>query len=158
MKKIFRRIATFVILAPGIIWTYFLSIFIGKEKAIKLCGPFFTLVSKPFARNWVPKVDSASDFDNFSIKMQRGFWLWKPFFDFSIAQDNSDVFQLKITYCPICDVIQTFGLSDLAPFVCDADWQVAKENEEKWIFTRTYQLSTGDSYCDHTYLRKTDHG
>jgi hypothetical protein len=41
----------------------------------------------------------------------------------------SDVFKLEITYCPICDVIQMFGLPDLAPYVCEADWQVAKENE-----------------------------
>jgi len=156
IKKTFRRIAAFLILAPGIIWTYFLSIFIGKEKAIKLCGPFFTLFSKPFSRNWVPKINSASEFDNFSTKMQKGFWLWKPFFDFSIVKDNSDEFKLKITYCPICDVIQTFGLSGLASFVCEADWQVARENEEKWLFNRKYQLSTGDSYCDHTYLRKKE--
>ena len=156
MKKTFRRTVAFMILAPGIIWTYFLSIFIGKEKAIKLCGPFFTIASKPFSKNWVPKVESASDFDNFSAKMQKGFWLWRPFFDFSIVQDNSDVFKLKITYCPICDVIQTLGLSGLAPFVCEADWQVAKENEDKWLFKRKHQLSTGDSDCDHTYLRKTE--
>lgn len=156
MKKFFRRMVAIAILAPGIIWTYFLSIFVGKEKAIKLCGPFFMLASKPFARNWVPKLEKASDFDDFSAKMRKGFWLWKPFFDFSIVKDNRDVFKLEITYCPICDVIQAIGLSGLAHFVCEADWQVAKENEGKWLFKRNYQLSTGDSYCDHTYIRKTE--
>lgn len=155
MKKYFRRITAVIILAPGIFWTYFLSIFIGKEKAIKLCGPFFTLASLPFSRSWVPKVESAADFDNFSAKMQKKFWLWKPFFDFSIVKDNSELFELRITYCPICDVIQSFGLYDLAPFVCEADWQIAKENKGKWIFKRVHQLSNGDLYCDHTYLRKT---
>ncbi|MBA4421665.1 MAG: hypothetical protein C0390_01040 [Syntrophus sp. (in: bacteria)] len=155
MKKLFRRIAAFMILAPGLIWTYFLLFFIGKERAIKLCGPFFTLASKPFARNWVSKIESASDFDNFSIKMRKDFWLWGPLFDFSIVQDDHNTFKLNITYCPICDVIKAVGLSGLAPFVCEADWQVANENKDKWLFKREYQLSTGDPYCDHTYLRKT---
>ena len=86
--------------------------------------------------------------------MQKNFWLWKPFFDFTITHDDSNVFKLEITYCPICDVIKMLGLAELAPYVCEADWLVAKENEEKWIFERKYQLSTGDSHCGHTYLRK----
>lgn len=156
MKKYFRRIGAVIILAPGLTGTYFLSFFIGKEKAIKLIGPLFTRVTKPFARNWVPKIDSASDFGNFSKRMKKKFWLWKLFFDFSIVEDNSDVFKLNVTYCPICNVIKTFGLSDLTPFVCEADWRVAKENEDKWLFKRKHQLATGDSFCDHTYLKKID--
>lgn len=155
MKKLLRRCVAMAILAPGISWTYFLSVFIGKERAIKVCGPFFTIASKPFSRFWVPNVESSSDFDNFSTRIRKGFWLWKPFFDFSVVQDNCDVFKLKITYCPLCDVMQTLGLSGLAPFVCEADWQVAKENEDKWLFKRKRQLSTGDLDCDHTYVRKT---
>jgi hypothetical protein len=155
MKRTIRRFLAFMMLGPQVLWTRFLSIFIGKERAINLCGPFFTKATMPFSRNWVPKLQCASDFDSFSSKMQKNFWLWKPFFDFTIAQNDSDVFKLEITYCPICDVIQMLGLPDLAPYVCEADWQVAKENEEKWIFQRKYQLSTGDSHCDHTYLRKT---
>jgi hypothetical protein len=155
MKKAIRRFLAFIMLSPGILWTRFLSIFIGKERAIKLCGPFFTKATMPFARNWVPKLQCASDFDSFSSKMQKNFWLWKPFFDFSIVQDDSEVFKLKFTYCPICDVYQLFKLSGLTHYACEADWKVAKENEEKWTFQRKHQLSTGDSYCDHSYLRKT---
>lgn len=154
MKKIFRRIAAFMMLAPGLAWTYFLSLFMGKERAVKFVGPYFTLATRPFARNWVPKINSPSGFDNFSTEMKKNFWLWEPFFDFVIVQDSSDVFALKITYCPLCDVMQALGLPGLAPFVCEADWQVARENEGNWLFQRTHQLSTGDSYCDHTYLRK----
>jgi hypothetical protein len=156
MKILFRKLAAFITLAPGLTGLYILSLLVGKEKAIKLSGPLFTFVTKPFARNWVPKIDSASDFDNFSIRMKKKFWLWKLFFDFSIVEDNSEVFKLNVTYCPICDVIKAFGLSDLTPFVCEADWQVAKENEDKWLFKREHQLSTGDSFCDHTYLKKIE--
>ncbi len=156
MKKSIRRFAAFITLSPGLTGVYFLSFLIGKEKAIKLFGPLFTIATKPFARYWVPKIESASDFGNFSNRMKKKFWLWKLFFDFSIIQDKSDIFELNVTYCPICDVIKTFGLSDLAPFVCEADWQVAKENKDKWLFKRQHQLATDDSFCDHTYLKKIE--
>jgi len=154
MKKYFRRIAAVIILSPGLTGTYFLAFFIGKEKAIKLIGPLFTFATKPFAGYWVPKIKSASDFGDFSKRMKKKFWPWKLFFDFSIVEDNSEVFKLNVTYCPICDVIKTFGLSGLTPFTCKTDWRVAKVKEDKWLFKRKHQLSTGDSFCDHTYLKK----
>ncbi|MFA6977728.1 MAG: L-2-amino-thiazoline-4-carboxylic acid hydrolase [Ignavibacteriaceae bacterium] len=156
MKILFRKLAAFIILAPGLTGVYFLSLLVGKEKAIKLYGPLFTFITLPFAGYWVPKIKSASDFGDFSKRTKKKFWLWKLFFDFSIVQDKNDVFKLNVTYCPICDVIKTFGLSDLTPFVCEADWRVAKENENKWLFKREHQLATGDSFCDHTYLKKIE--
>jgi hypothetical protein len=51
-------------------------------------------------------------------------------------------------------MLKTLGFSELTQFVCDADREIANENEDKWLFKREHQLATGDSYCDHTYLRK----
>lgn len=155
MQKYFRRVTALLVLAPGLAGVYALSLFTGRERAIQWCGPFFTRATRPFARSWVPKIESAADFEAFSTRMKSSFWRWKPFFDFSIVRDDSEVFELKITYCPICDVIKTLGLSELAPFVCEADWQVADDNKEKWLFRREYQLSTGDPHCNHTYGKKT---
>lgn len=156
MKKLFRRIAATAILAPGIAMTYALALFVGRKKAIELCGPLFTWASRPFARNWVPKMESAADFGSFSTKMKKGLWLWRPFFDFSVVKDTGDGVEMKVTYCPICDTLKTLGLSGATPFVCQADWEVAKENRDKWRFQRSHQLATGDAYCDHTYLRKAE--
>lgn len=156
MKRLFRRIWALAILAPGIAWTYLLWLFIGKKKAIQLSGPFFTLATKPFARNWVPKMTDATDFSQFSTGMKKNFWLWRPFFDFSIVRDTDDVFEMNIKYCPICDVMKILHLSELTHFVCDADWQVAKENKRHWTFRRKFQLSTDDPFCDHTYLRRME--
>ena len=39
--------------------------------------------------------------------------------------------------------------------MCQADWEIAKDNRDKWTFERSYQIGTGDSFCDHTYKRKT---
>lgn len=154
MRRLFRRSAALLILAPGVVWTHFLSLFLGRERAIRVCGPFFTLASLPFARNWVPKAESVSDFDNFSARMKKKFRLWEPFFDIAIEQDDDNVFKLNITYCPLCDVIGALGLPGLAPYICEADRQVATENRDKWLFVREHQLATGDPCCDHTYLRK----
>lgn len=85
--------------------------------------------------------------------MQKKIWLWNLFFDFSISENTSDVFRLHIIYCPIHDMMQNLGFSELTRFVCDADWKIANENENKWIFKREHQLATGHAYCDHTYLK-----
>ena len=50
-------------------------------------------------------------------------------------------------------MLKNLGFSELTHFVCDADWEIANENEDKWLFKREHQLATGDLYCDHTYLR-----
>jgi hypothetical protein len=50
--------------------------------------------------------------------------------------------------------LNTVGLSYLNPHICEGDWAKANENRKKWLFERTHQIGTGDSFCDPTYLRK----
>lgn len=156
MKRLFRRLWALAILGPGIAWTYLLWLLIGKKKAIRLSGPLFTLATKPFARNWVPRMTDATDFSEFSPRMTKKFWLWGIFFDFCVVRDTGDVFEMNIRYCPICDVMKMMRLPEMTQFVCDADWQVARENIRHWTFRRKFQLSTGDPFCDHTYLRRVE--
>ena len=33
----------------------------------------------------------------------------------------------------------------------EADWILAQMNDDKWMFERTGQISTGDTYCNSTY-------
>jgi hypothetical protein len=154
MKMIFRKTMAFLLIGPAALWTHLISLFAGKAKAANFCGPYFTLATKPFARFLAPHIHCADDFDRVFPGMQKKFWLWKLFFDFSISENTNDIFKLHITHCPIQDMLKTLGFSELTQFVCDADREIANENEDKWLFKREHQLATGDSYCDHTYLRK----
>ncbi len=153
MKKYFRFLAGFLIVFPFMVTTKFLSLFIGNEKAVKLIGPYTTKTAKKMLRYWVPSIERPEDFDKFSIKMKKKFWLWKPFYDIEIIHDNSDVFQLHITNCPFCEVLNNFGFEKLSKYVCEGDWEIAKENSDKWLFERSHQIGSGDEYCNHTYKR-----
>ncbi len=154
MKKIIRRLIGFIVVSPFILLVYLTSIFVGKEKAIKIYGPSATFVSKQAIKLFVPKIGSADHFDSFSAGMRANFWLWKPFYDFDIAEEDQNIFKLHVLNCPFCECLGSFGLKDLSPYVCEGDWAVARDNSDKWDFERSHQIGTGDSFCDHTYKRK----
>jgi len=154
MKKFIRNTIVALLFSPLIALIYLTSIFTGKDKAITLWGPFMTFLAKLFLRVWVPRIESASDFDNFPSKMKANFWLWRPLFDFQVEEETKDTFKLNLWNCPFCEVLNAAGLSGLSPHVCKGDWDVADENKDKWIFEREHQIGTGDSFCDHTYKRK----
>ncbi len=154
MKKWFRLTVGFLVVAPFVIAVYVLLPFIGKEKAIRFVGPKATSLSKLFLKFFIPDIKDASEFYQFSPKMKKNFWLWRPFYDFTIAQDDGNVFKLHVYNCPFCEAIIKSGLPELAPHLCQGDWEVAKENQDKWDFERSRQIGTGDSLCDHTYKRR----
>lgn len=154
MKKLFRQIIGIAVIGSFIIMVYLFSIFIGKEKAIRLWGPITTKMAKFSLKLWIAEIKDPSEFNQFSSRMKKNFWLWRPFYDFTVAQEDSNVFKLHIYNCPFCEVIIKSGLPELAPYLCQGDWEDAKENQDKWSFARSHQIGTGDSFCNHTYLRK----
>ncbi len=119
----------------------------------KNIGPSATYAAKQALRLWVPKIERPEDFDFFSIEMKKKFWLWKLFYDIEISIENTDIFKLHLSNCPFCEVLNTFGLSNLSSYICEGDWAIANDNKEKWLFERTHQIGTGDTFCDHTYKR-----
>lgn len=154
MKKIIRNTGVAILLSPLIALVYFTSIFLGKKRAIERWGPLITSVAKLSLAYWAPKIESPNDFDTFSSKMRANFKLWRPFFDVEITEETDDTFKIHVFNCPFCETLSNTGLSDLSPYVCEADWQKADENKDKWMFEREHQIGTGDSFCDHTYKRK----
>ena len=154
MKNMIRNIAAAILLSPFLVTVYLTSIFAGKEKAIAFFGPFVTSLAKQSLRFWVPKIETANDFDRFPSRMKANFYLWRPFYDIELAEETDDTFKLNVRNCPFCEVLNNSGLSGLSPYVCKGDWQIADENKDKWIFERKHQIGTGDSFCDHTYKRK----
>jgi hypothetical protein len=143
-----------IVVLPTVIKVYALAPLIGKEKAIGHCGPKVTALAKWSLRFWVPKLKDASEFDLFAARMKDRFWLWKLFYDIAVVQEDQNTFGLRVGNCPFCEAFNSFGLSALGPYLCQGDWEIAKENADKWRFKREHQIGTGDDFCDHTYLRK----
>ena len=153
MKNIIRNIIIAVLLSPMILFVYLTAIFIGRQRAAALVGPALTSAAKRSLRYWVPRIYSPEDFDTFAPAMKSRFWLWKPLYDIGIEEETRDVFRIRVTNCPFCEVLIAAGLKELAPRMCEADWAVARDNSDKWSFDRKHQIGTGDAFCDHTYMR-----
>lgn len=153
-KKLFRQIAALIVVLPTVVMVYVLTPFMGKEKAIAFCGPNVTAMAKRSLRYWVPQIETAAEFDLFPSRVKARFRLWKPFFDFSVVQEDHDTFKIHVQNCPFCEAFNRLGVSQMGPYLCQGDWEMAREHSDKWGFDRKHQIGTGDSFCDHTYLRK----
>ncbi len=155
MKKILRQLVAFIVVGPFILCIKILSFFSSREKAIEIMSPIIVKVAKIFVRILVPNVKNATDFDILKDTItKRASRLW-PFYDISIAENNDNLLKLHVANCPFAELAIRLGYIDIGPFVCQGDWEVAKDNINKWDFERKHQIGTGDSYCDHTYKRKT---
>jgi hypothetical protein len=154
MIHFIRNVIIAAFLSPMIVFVYLTAIFIGKKRAAALVGPSLTRAAKRSLRYWVPRIDGPENFDKFAPAMKSRFRLWKPLFDIGIQEDSANVFRIRVSNCPFCEVLISAGLRDLAPSVCEADWAVARDNSDKWYFNREHQIGTGDAFCDHTYIRK----
>ena len=155
VKKIFGYLIAFPILLPFILFVHISKIFIGKDKAIQLSGPYATSIAKSFLSVMLPRIDSPEDFDIFRAKAKGKFWLWKPIYNFEVTEDNNDILKLKIKNCPFCELLPVFRLTELNSHVCRGDWDFAKQNEGMWAFEREHEIGKGDPFCDHTYKRIT---
>ncbi len=155
MKKLFRNALVGIFLSSVIAYAHILSVLVGRDKAIKAVGRSLTHVAKRSLEFWVPEIARAEDFDEFAQKMKARFWLWKTLYDIDVVEETKDIIRLRVSNCPFCEVLNGVGLEKLSPYVCEADWAIARENADKWSFERKHQIGTGDSFCDHTYLRKT---
>ncbi len=153
MKKLLRNIIGILIVFPFIFVTKSLSFIVGQNKAIEIIGPIATKFAKQSLKFWVPQISGPDDFDSLPSKMKANLWIWRPFYDIEIVQENNDVFKLHVSNCPFCEALNNFGLSKLSAYICEGDWAIARDNSDKWIFERNYQIGTGDSFCDHTYKR-----
>lgn len=155
MKNILRKLIGFIVVGPFVLSIKLLSLFSSRGKAIEIMSPLIVKVAKLFVRILVPNVKNAADFDRLKDTItKRAIRLW-PFYDITIAENNDNLLKLHVANCPFAELAIRLGYIDIGPFVCQGDWEVAKDNINKWDFDRKHQIGTGDSYCDHTYKRKT---
>jgi hypothetical protein len=153
MKNIIRQMIGFSFGIPYVFMIWYLSIFIEREKALQIIGHHITRLAKGSLRYWVPYIRDASEFDLLRSKMKGNLRFWSPLFDVSIVKDNQNTFKVHVQNCPFCEAFIKLGMPELAPYVCEGDWEKAKSNKNKWLFERKHQIGTGDSFCDHTYKR-----
>ena len=152
--KLFRGILSLIIIIPVVLMVYIFSLIIGKQRAIEFWGPMMTFTGKILLLSLIPKINSPSEFDLFSERLEANLWRWKLMYDISVAYKDDDIIKLNYANCPFCAAYKQVGLPEIIPYLCQGDWDFAKENVELWEFERNHQIATGDGYCDHTYKRK----
>lgn len=156
MKTAIRNIIVAIYFSPLIVFVHLSSLFIGRRKSISVAGPILTRAAKQSLRYWVPGIDRPEDFDKFAPTMKARIRFWKLLYDVEITAETADLFQVRIANCPFYEVLAAVGLRELGPYLCEGDWEKARENSNKWSFARKHQIATGDLFCDHTYMRKKD--
>lgn len=154
MKKILRSVLGHAVVLPFILNVILLSVIAGRSKAVKITGRFVTKLAKIFLGIMVPSIDSPVKFDRFRERIRRNYLLCRLFYDIHITQDSPDFIQFKINNCPVCETMLKYGFSDLSSYACSGDWEIAKENKDKWLFARRQTIGTGASFCNPTYMRK----
>ncbi|MGD8911974.1 MAG: L-2-amino-thiazoline-4-carboxylic acid hydrolase [Candidatus Thiodiazotropha sp.] len=153
MKNIIRNIIALLFLFPLILVIYVTTVFFGKNNAIRFWGPVGTFISKQTVRFLVPNIMNPQEFDAFPKGIKHNLRYWKILYDYKIKEETENTFKLNMLNCPFCEVLNRAGLSDLNGYICEGDWAYARENKDKWLFERKYQIGTGDAICDHTYKR-----
>ena len=154
MKKILRQLTGFIIIGPFILGIKFLSLFLTREKAIAIISPLIVKVAKIFVRILVPYVNNADEFDKLKNTITKRAPRLRLFYDITFAEKNDNLLKLHVANCPVVEMAVRLGYADIGPFICGGDWEVSKDNIDKWDFERKHQIGTGDSFCDHTYKRK----
>lgn len=154
MKTFIRDFVGFIVVGPFMLSIKILSLFLNRGKAITIMSPLIVKVAKIFVRFVVPKIRNAAEFDKLTVTITKRLRNLRLFYDVTIAEKNENPLKLHITNCPFAEMAARLGYPDPGPFICQGDWEVAKDNVDNFIFERAHQIGTGDSFCDHTYKRK----
>jgi len=154
MEEILRQLIGFIIIGPFILSIKFLSLFLNREKAVAIISPLIIKVAKIFVRILVPYVNNADDFDKLKDTITKRAPRLRLFYDITFAEKNDNLLKLHVANCPVAEMAERLGYTELGPVICQGDWEVARDNIDKWDFERKHQIGTGDRFCDHTYKRK----
>lgn len=153
MKKIIRKLTGFVVITPFILCIKLVAIFTTREKAIVIISPILIRSAKRFVRILIPYVNSASEFDKFKKIITSRIPKLKIFYDIQFTE-SENLLKLHVKNCPFAEMATRLGYADLGPVMCHSDWEVAKDNHDKWDFERVHSIGDGFNFCDHTYKRK----
>ena len=153
MKNGFRVCIGFLVAFPLALITHVISPFIGKQKAVALLGPVATAYAKLLQQFFPPKIYKASEFELFKIRLKDRQRLWGLIYDYPIEHLDDNTVQLNIKNCPFAEAMFKLKVSEFGPYICQGDWEVAKDNSDKWLFERSCTIATGGKICDFTYKK-----
>jgi len=134
--------------------TLLISVFAGRQKAVRFMGGILTAVARRFVGLAIPSIPSADQFDRFRGRVKRNYDLFGILYDITVTFDTPDAVQFNIHNCPFCETLRKYGFTDLSRYACAGDWIIAKENKDKWLFERQQTIGTGGAFCNPTYRRK----
>lgn len=153
VKEKFRLFIGVIVVTPFALLTYFLSIFAGKQKAVTILGPTVITFAKLMQQFFPPKINKASEFDLFKSKLKKRQKIWSLLYDYPIELPDQNTVKLIIKKCPFAEALIKLNISEFGYYMCQGDWEVAKDNAEKWKLERTCTIATGGKLCDFTYKR-----
>lgn len=141
-------------MTPFMLSVLLLSLFMARSKAVSIVGKRLTLIAKKTVGLAIPSIASPDQFDYFRERIKRNYSLFEKLYDLRVIQNNSDTVEFNILTCPFSGTLRRYGFSDLSKYACAGDWIIAKENEDKWLFSREQTIGTGGMLCNPTYSRK----
>ncbi|MBU4262933.1 MAG: L-2-amino-thiazoline-4-carboxylic acid hydrolase [Proteobacteria bacterium] len=153
MKNEFRLFIGFIVATPFALLTHLISIFTGKQKAVTILGPKVTIFAKSMQQFFPPKINNASEFELFKTKLKDKQKIWSVLYDYPIEYPDENTAKLIIKNCPFAEAMIKLNISEFGHYMCQGDWEVAKDNSEKWKFERSCTIGTGGTICDFTYKR-----
>ena len=156
MKKMIRLSIGLIVVAPIASLTYLLSLAVGKHKAVKKLGFLVTICAKSLQQFFPPKINNASEFDIFKEKVKPQYAIykiWSILYDYSVEYPDENSVLLLLRNCPFADALKIFKLDEIGPYMCQGDWEVAKDNSKKWKFERKGAIGKGCEVCDFKYIR-----
>ena len=153
VKKINRLIIGYAGMTPFMVSVILLSVVTGRAKAVRIVGAVLTEVAKRLVGLAIPSIDSPEQFDRFREKVKRNYAIFGILYDITVTEENPDTIQFKINNCLFCGTLLKYGFSDLSKYACAGDWVTAKENKDKWLFSRQQTIGTGGMFCNPRYSR-----
>jgi hypothetical protein len=154
VKKVNRSIIGHALMAPFMIGVVLLSAITGRAKAVRIIGKLLTGAAKKFVVLAIPAIASPDEFDGFREKVKRNYARYRILYDIKVTEENADTIQFNIRHCPFSKTLHRYGFYDLSKYACAADWLIAKENTDKWLFSREHTIGTGGMFCNPRYSRK----
>jgi hypothetical protein len=145
-----------LVVAPIAVFTHVLALVIGKERAVGKLGGVVTMCAKSLQQFFPPTITNASEFDRFKEQVKPQYLLykiWSILYDYHVEYPDDDSVLLVIKNCPFANALKIVKLPEFGVYMCQGDWEVAKDNSQKWKFERTGTIGTGCEICDFKYIR-----
>ncbi len=73
-----------------------------------------------------------------------------------IVQSNTDILKVHYTRCPFVEIMTDFELHEFSRAFCLSDCEFTRSLLPGVVFTRTQEIASGGSFCDHTWSFKKE--